>query len=326
MGHAPLVIAHRGASGYRPEHTLAGYELAARLGADFIEPDLVASRDGVLVARHEPEIGATTDVARHPEFAGRVTTRLVDGERVTGWFAHDFTLAELRTLRAVERLPALRQRNMIYDGCYPVPTLGEVIELARRLSDELGREIGVYPETKCPAHHRAAGLPLEPALVRALRAANLDGPDAPVFVQSFDPESLRTLRRELAVPLVQLTETALGPAERSEVARYSDVVGPAKELILPCDGSGFWAEPTSLVADAHAAGLAVHAWTFRNENHFLPADLRSGDGHAGYGEALAEYRRFAALGVNGVFTDHPDTAVEAFAATMAAADRVPRAS
>lgn len=318
----PVVIAHRGASGYRPEHTLAGYELAARLGADFLEPDLVSTRDGVLVARHEPEIGATTDVAHHPEFTGRFTAKVIDGRRVKGWFAEDFTLAELRTLRAVERIPALRQRNTLYDGRYPVPTFGEVIALAARLTDELGREIGVYPETKCPSYHRGIGLPLEPTLVHALRAANLDRPDAPVFVQSFEASSLRALRPDLKVPLVQLTETApLGPADLAEVASYADVIGPHKELIVPRDATGRSVEPTSLVTDAHSAGLAVHAWTFRNENHFLPTDLRSTAGRAGYGNALAEYWLFAELGVDGVFTDHPDTAASAISETL-----VPQAS
>jgi glycerophosphoryl diester phosphodiesterase len=318
----PVIIAHRGASGYRPEHTLAAYELAARLGADFLEPDLVSTRDGVLVARHEPEIGATTDVAQHREFADRVTSKVIDGRRVRGWFAEDFTLAELRTLRAVERIPALRQRNTLYDGRYPVPTFGEVVALAARLSGELGRQIGVYPETKCPSYHRSIGLPLEPTLVHALREANLDRPDAPVFVQSFEASSLRCMRAELKVPLVQLSKTErFGTAELAEIACYADVIGPAKELIVPRDSTGRSAEPSSLVTDAHAAGLAVHAWTFRNENHFLPLDLRSRGGRAGYGNALAEYWLFAELGVDGVFTDHPDTAASAIGELL-----VPRAS
>ena len=172
----PLVIGHRGASGHRPEHTLASYELAARLGADFLEPDLVATADGVLVARHEPELGATTDIARRPEFADRRTTRVVDGTPRTGWFVDDLTAAELRTLRAVERLPALRPANTRYDRCFPVPTFAEILDLRARLSRELGRAIGVYPETKTPGYFADRGIPLEPALVDALRGAGLDRP------------------------------------------------------------------------------------------------------------------------------------------------------
>ncbi|MGQ0480730.1 MAG: glycerophosphodiester phosphodiesterase family protein, partial [Pseudonocardia sp.] len=181
----PLVIGHRGAAGYRPEHTLASYELAARLGADYLEPDLVSTADGVLVARHEPEIGTTTNVARRPEFASRRVTKTVDGVRTHGWFVEDFTLEELRTLRAVERIPQVRPTNTGYDGHFGVPTFEEILELSARLTDELGRVVGVYPETKQPSYFAALGLALEPPLVAALRAAGLDRPDAPVFVQSF---------------------------------------------------------------------------------------------------------------------------------------------
>lgn len=331
LGRRPLVIAHRGASGYRPEHTLAAYELAARTGADFIEPDLVTTADGVLVARHEPEIGATTDVADHPGFAARRTTKTIDGVVRDGWFAEDFTLTELRTLRAVERIPELRQGNTLYDRIFPIPTFDEILALRERLSAELGREIGVYPETKHPTYFASIGLPLEPALVAALHRAGLDRAGSPVFVQSFESANLRALRAVLPVPLVQLLDEAGGPADGSAgsyaelrtpdglaaIAGYADAIGPAKSLVIP-PGT---ARPTALVTDAHAAGLAVHAWTFRNENAFLPAPLRrQAAGTAGYGDALGEYRDFLAAGVDGMFTDHPDTA--ALAVSRAAPSEV----
>jgi glycerophosphoryl diester phosphodiesterase len=325
----PLVIAHRGACGYRPEHTLAAYELAAHLGADYLEPDLVLTADGVLVARHEPEIGGTTDVAARPEFGRRRTTRTIDGEETTGWFADDFTLAELRSLRAVERIPELRPRNAGYDGCFPIPTFDEILDLRARLSRERGREIGVYPETKHPGYFAALGRPLEPALVAALRRAGLDRPDAPVYVQSFETANLRALRAELRVPLVQLVAAAGAPADLvaagdprtyadlvtpaglAEIASYADAIGPEKDLVIARDPTGRLGAPTSLVAAAHAAGLRVHAYTFRNENRFLPADLRAAGPDTAPGDAVGEYVAFLAAGVDGVFSDHPDTAVRA---------------
>ena len=323
----PLVIAHRGASGHRPEHTLAAYELGARMGADFIEPDLVATRDGVLVARHENEISATTDVEERPELADRRTTKTIDGVTSTGWFTEDLTYAELRTLRAEERIPQNRPDNMLYDGRYRVPTLQQVIDLAQRLTRELRRPIGVYPETKHPTYHRSIGLPLEPRLVRTLRRNGLDDEDAPVFVQSFEVANLRALDRQIDAPLVQLygapdsrpaDGTALTYRELATrtglegVAGYADGVGPAKDYVIGRDGGGaLLPEPTAFVADAHAAGLLVHPYTFRNENPFLPTDLRRGDDPTRFGDAFGEYARFFAAGVDGVFSDHPDTAVEA---------------
>ncbi len=210
----PLVIAHRGASGYRPEHTLAAYELGARMGADYVEPDLVSTKDGVLVARHENEISTTTDVATRPEFASRQTTKTIDGVPLTGWFTEDFTLAELKTLRAVERIPALRPRNTVYNGFYEVPTLQEVIDLTERLSKELGREIGIYPETKHPTYFDSIGLSLEEPLVRVLRRNGLNAKDAKVFVQSFETGNLKELDPQLRVPLVQLLGVEDGPSLR----------------------------------------------------------------------------------------------------------------
>jgi glycerophosphoryl diester phosphodiesterase len=326
----PLVIAHRGASGYRPEHTLAAYALGARMGADYVEPDLVATKDGVLVARHENEISGTTDVASHPEFAARKTTKTIDGTPVTGWFTEDFTLAELKTLRAKERIPALRQRNTIYDGRYQVPTLQEVIDLTRRLSRELGRPIGIYPETKHPTYFRSIGLPLERPLVRTLRRNHLDGRRAKVFVQSFEVGNLKALDKEIDVPLVQLLGAAASrpydfvvsgdPRTYADlatdhglaaIAGYADGIGPSKDYIVPRDATGASLAPTDFVERAHAAGLVVHPYTFRNENQFLPLELRSSPDPAAYGNAFAEYDQFYGLGVDGLFSDNPDTAVEA---------------
>ena len=324
------MIAHRGASGYRPEHTLAAYELGARMGADYVEPDLVSTKDGVLVARHENEISGTTDVASRPEFASRKRTKEIDGAPLTGWFTEDFTLTELRTLRAKERIPQLRQRNTIYDGRYRIPTFTEVIELTRRLSRELGREIGLYPETKHPSYFRSIGLPLERALVRTLRRHGLDRRRAKVFVQSFETRNLRNLNRRIGTKLVQLFGSRASrpydfvrsgdprtygelatPAGLREVAGYADGVGPSKDYIVPRSAPGASQAPTSFVRDAHAVGLLVHPYTFRNENSFLPLELRLGADPAAYGNAIAEYDPFYRLGVDGVFSDNPDTAAEA---------------
>jgi glycerophosphoryl diester phosphodiesterase len=326
----PIVIAHRGASGYLPEHTLAGYALAARIGADYIEPDLVSTKDGVLVARHENEIGGTTDVADHPEFAARRRTKTIDGLALTGWFTEDFTLPELKTLRAKERIPAIRPRNTLYDGRYQVPTFQEVIDLSKRLSRELGRRIGIYPETKHPTYFRTIGLPLEEPLVKALRRNDLDDRSDKVFVQSFEVSNLKWLDDRIDVPLVQLQSGPTGkpydfvvsgdprtygdmatPAGLREVARYADGIGPSKDYIVPRDATRRSLPPTTFVEDAHRAGLLVHPYTFRNENSFLPLELRTSPDPAAYGRALAEYEQFFALGVDGLFSDNSDTAVEA---------------
>jgi glycerophosphoryl diester phosphodiesterase len=323
-----LVIGHRGASGYRPEHTLASYELAARMGADYIEADLVSTSDGVLVARHENEISGTTDVAEHPEFADRRATRVIDGVEVTGWFTEDFTLAELRSLRAVERLPELREENTIYDGLYQVPTLDEVLELREELSRELDREVGVYVETKHPTYFDSIGLSLEEPLVESLEAAGLTAEDAPVFLQSFETTNLQELDEVVEVPLVQLLSATGAPADLvaagdprtyadlssaaglAEVAGYADGVGPEKAQVIPRDAAGDLGEPTTFVADAHEAGLLVHPYTFRNENEFLPTDLRdAGEEPGDYGRAIEEQLAYWETGIDGIFTDNPDTGV-----------------
>ncbi len=323
---ALLVIGHRGAPGYRPEHTLPAYELAVRLGADHIEADLVPTADGVLVARHENELSGTTDVARRPEFADRRATRTVDGVAVTGWFTEDLTLAELRTLRAVERLPDLRVANTHYDGRFAVPTLAEILELRELLSRDTGREIGIHLELKHPSHFADIGLPPEEPLLTALAAAGLDGPGAPVVVASFETTALRRLHAEDAdLPLLQLLASAGAPYDLAaagdprtyadlaappglaELSAYADVVGPDKRWVVADPGDGSPGTPTSFVADAHAAGLLVHVWTFRDENAFLPVDLQEGTQPDDHGQAVAEQLRFWAAGVDGLIVDHPDT-------------------
>ncbi len=323
----PLVIGHRGASGHRPEHTLAAYRLAIAMGADFIEPDLVPTKDGQLVARHENEISGTTDVASRPQFAARRTTKTIDGVSVTGWFTEDFTLAELKTLRAVERLPAVRPHNTIYDGLFQIPTLQEVIDLARSAERTAGRRIGVYPETKHPTYFTSIGLALEPLLARVLKRNGLAGRDAAVFLQSFEPTSIRKLRGLVDTPSVVLLDAAgapfdfrssgdprtwadlAKPAGLDYLKTFADGVGATKNLVIARDAAGNLLQPTALIGDAHARGLKVHAWTFRNENQFLPLNLRKGTDPAAWGDVIGEIRTFLAAGLDGVFADYPDTAV-----------------
>jgi glycerophosphoryl diester phosphodiesterase len=320
---APIVIGHRGASGDRPEHTLESYRLAIEQGADFIEPDLVSTRDGVLVARHENEISTTTDVSSHPEFAARKVTRTIDGLPVTGWFTEDFTLAELKTLRAKERLPDLR--GTAYDGRFEIPTLAEVLDLAKGAK----RRVGVYPETKHPSYFDSIGLSLEKPLLKTLKEHGLDGSDAPVFIQSFETANLKELARKTQVKLVQLVDASgrpfdfvaagdrrtyadlLTPAGLKEIATYAQGLGAHKGLVLPRDGQDRLQPATRLVRDAHEAGLVVHAWTVRAENAFLPADFRKGSAPKDRGDLAGEARALLAAGVDGFFTDHPGLGVPA---------------
>ncbi|MEY2882590.1 MAG: hypothetical protein RL490_314 [Pseudomonadota bacterium] len=319
---APIVIAHRGASADRPEHTLAAYALAIEQGADFIEPDLVSTRDHQLVARHENEISGTTDVAAHPEFADRKATKTIDGEVMTGWFTEDFTLAELRTLRARERLPQLRPANTAYDGQELIPTLDEIIALAKAASARTGRTIGIYPETKHPSYFRAAGMPLEPVLLATLAKTGWTHADSPVFIQSFEAGNLKTLRGQTKVRLIQLIADGLSadgvsydamvtPAGLKAIAGYADGIGPALGRIIPRDAAGNLLPATSLVADAHAAGLQVHPWTFRPENYFLAAPWRRGSNPQARGDAAGEIRAYLATGIDGLFSDSPAAAVAA---------------
>jgi len=331
----PIVIAHRGASGYCPEHTAAAYELAVEQGADFIEPDVVVSRDGVLVVRHENEIGGTTDVAQRPEFAARKTRKIIDGATVEGWFTEDFSFAELKTLRAVERLPNLRPNNDSRCPAQSILSFAEVIDLLRGKERETGRTIGIYPETKHPSYFAALGLPLEQRLLDTLHAGGFHGRDAKVFIQSFEVGNLQRLRRMTEFRLVQLLGeadtrpfdlasagdprdvAALTTAEGLRaIAAYADAIGPHKALIVPRDPNRSLLPPSDLVRNAHAAGLSVHPWTFRSENFFLPQDFRRGDPNdvnypAQHGDSGAELEIFLRLGVDGVFADFPDAAIAA---------------
>lgn len=325
----PLVIAHRGASGYRLEHTLAAYRLAIAMGADYIEPDLVSTKDGVLVARHENEIGGTTDVATHPEFAARKTTKVIDGTSITGWFTEDFTLRELKTLRAKERLPQVRPGNTVYDGKFEIPTLEEVIALAKQESKRTHRTIGIAPETKHPTYFDSIGLSLEEPLVRTLRRSGLDRRDAKVVIQSFETGNLRQLARQTRVPLAQLVDASgapfdlkaagktttyadlVKPAGLADIASYADWVAPAKNLILPRDTAGAIGTPSAVVRDSHRVGLKVVTWTLRAENQFLPSNHRIGTDPNAHGDLVGETRAFLDAGVDAVFSDQPDIAVAA---------------
>ena len=316
-----LIIAHRGASGERPEHTLAAYERAIDQGADYVEPDLVVTKDGVLIARHENEIGGTTDVASRPEFAERRRSKTIDGELVSGWFAEDFTYAELRTLRTRERLPQLRAANARFDGLYPVPTFAEIIALVRAKEAETGRRIGLYPELKHPTFLlQEAGIDVVDLLVLELKKAGYTTADDPVFLQNFEIEPLRRLNRLTELRLVQLVAASGGPADEpgttyaamisqaglARIAEYADGIGPELKLVLAPDGT-----PTPLVKQAHGAGLKVHGWTLRKENMFLPPALRSAGGERATGDYAAFWRQLAASGMDGVFTDDPARAVAA---------------
>jgi glycerophosphoryl diester phosphodiesterase len=326
---SPLVIGHRGAPGYRPEHSRSSYELALAMGVDAVEPDVVATKDGALVARHENEISGTTDVASRAEFATRKTTKTIDGTPVTGWFTEDFTLAELKTLRAIERLPQVRPQNTAFNGLYQVPTLDEVIDLARHSVSCQGEPIGVYPETKHPTYFDTIGLSLEEPLVAQLRANGVDDADAPVIVQSFEVANLKELDGLTDVPLAQLVNSngrpydfalvgdartyadLVTPTGLAEIASYADGIGIEKSVAIPRNADGTLGTPTPVIADAHAAGLDVHGWTFRRENAFLPAEFRSSGDPAGIGDLAGEIRVFVEAGLDGLFSDNPDVAVAA---------------
>jgi glycerophosphoryl diester phosphodiesterase len=332
----PLVIGHRGASGYLPEHTLESYALAIRLGADYVEPDLVATKDGHLIARHEPNITLTTDVEDHPEFASRRTTKKVDGFDETGWFASDFTLKEIKTLRARQTFAGRTDR---FDDRFKIPTLGEVIELVQRQSKRRDRRIGIYPETKHPTFHQGLGLALEPRLVRILDRYDLDKRKSPVFIQSFEQSNLQRLNRMTDVRLVQLVDAAdvdpngvlvyFAPWDRpydwtvsgdpellartfgffatneglEEISTYADGIGPWKKYIVSTNSSNNTLPPTDLIQRAHAHGLLIHTWTFRSD----PSQLAN----QYMGNPLNEYLQFYGLGIDGVFSDFPDHAFTA---------------
>lgn len=322
----PIVIAHRGASAFRPEHTLAAYRLAIAQGADFIEPDLVMTKDGVLVCRHENEISGTTDVVQRAEFADRRKEKVVDGVTATGWWVEDFTLAELKTLRCIERLPQLRQANMAFNGQEEVPTFAEVLALAAE------HNVGVYPELKHPTFLREQGLDPVPAFIAAVREAGGQRVADRLFVQCFEiwPLPLLAQMSSLRWQCVQLVSSEGGPWDRRDlsyaqmlsdeglrrIAEYARGLGPEKSLIIPRDANNLMAPPTDLVRRAHAANLVVHPWTMRPENYFLPTNLRRGDASspaylAMRGDTESEIRTFIAAGVDGVFSDDPAAAVAA---------------
>jgi glycerophosphoryl diester phosphodiesterase len=297
----PLIIGHRGASGHRPEHTLESYRLAVAMGADFIEPDLVSTKDGVLIARHENEIGATTDAAER--FPDRRRTRTIDGQSITGWFSEDFTLPEIKTLRARERLPF---RSHQYDGRFEIVTFDEVIGLAQKLRTASGGAVGIYPETKHPTYFRSIGLPLEEKLLASLAKHGWNDRRAPVFIQSFEDGNLRELRKKTTVRLIQLLSSAVKFDEDGlkAIATYADGIGPEKKMLIPVALDGSLQPPTDLVERAHRLGLLVHVWTVRPEPQFLPAGYK--------GDVRAEFLQLQKLGVDGVFTDFPDLAVAAY--------------
>jgi glycerophosphoryl diester phosphodiesterase len=333
---APAVTGHRGASALRPEHTLASYQKAIDDGADIVEPDLVATKDGILVARHENEISGTTNVADLAAFASRKTTKTIDGVPVTGWFTEDFTLAELKTLRAKERIPANRPANTAYDGQFEVPTFQEVITLVQQQSKQLNKTIGIYPETKHPSYFRSIGLPLEKRLVDLLISNGYRGKSAAVYIQSFEVANLKELRTLTDMRLVQLIDNpanapaangaprnapydfvAAGskrtyadlvtPAGLKEIAAYADAVSPYKEVIIPRNADNELGAPSSFVGDAHSAGLKVHTWTLRPENPFLPVSMRAAPvaSLTQRGDSVSEISAYLKAGIDGFFTDDP---------------------
>ncbi|MGI5483769.1 glycerophosphodiester phosphodiesterase [Streptomyces lavendofoliae] len=333
----PTVIAHRGASGYRPEHTLGSYQLALDMGADVIEQDLVPTKDGHLVCRHENDITGTTDVADHPEFAARRTTKSVDGTALTGWFTEDFTLAELKTLRAKERIPGVRQENTAYDGRWAVPTFEEVLRWAEKEGRRRGRPVWLHVETKHPTYFRKIGLPLEERLAKLLRRYGRHGAGSPTFLQSFEPTSMRRMAALVSAPRVVLlsgagtrpwdfTETGdprtvadlITPEGLKWIASYAQGIGPTLDLVVPRRPDGTLGAPTTLVRDAHAQGLLLHPYTLRNENSFLPAEFRRGTDPAAYGDVFGAYEAYFATGIDGIFTDQPDTGLLAAADFRAA--------
>jgi glycerophosphoryl diester phosphodiesterase len=330
----PLVIGHRGASGYRPEHTLAAYRLAVQQGADAFDVDVVSSRDHELVVVHDLELSSVTDVADHPEFAERRTTKAVDGVTSTGWFVDDFTLAELKTLRVRERMPAVRPQNAAYDGQFEIPTLDEVLTLRAQLQASTGRPIAIYPELKNPTYFRSVDLDLEAPLATALKEAGLGTATAPAWVQSFEPTALSRLRDSfgLRTRMVLLTSNSgrpydfqvsgdsrtyadlLTPTGLTWLSRWVSAIGPDQSQVLPRRADGTLGTPTTLVARVHAAGLQVHVYTLRSENLFLPVDYRVGPDPAANGRAVQFDSTVLQAGVDGMFCDQPDLCVAARAA------------
>lgn len=321
----PQIIAHRGASGERPEHTRAAYELAIAQGADIIEPDLVMSADGHLIVRHENEIGGTTNVSALPQFSARRTTRLIDGVETTGWFTEDFTLAELNTLRAIERLPLLRPASAQYDSSEPILTFEQVLDIADAATARTGRRIAVAPELKHPSYFNQRGLLIEDAFVEVLRRRSLCAADAPLLVQCFEVGCLERLSKLIDTPLLQLMSRDGGPYDRPDltyqqmatpaslaaIARYAGNIGVETTMVLPRDDAGHSQPATSLVHDAHAAGIKVVVWTLRAENSFLPLERRANKSPSDHGDLTGYLKQFYDLGIDAVFSDFPKCAVDA---------------
>ncbi|MEU0525476.1 glycerophosphodiester phosphodiesterase [Streptomyces niveus] len=328
----PTIVGHRGASGYRPEHTLGSYQLALDLGAHVIEQDLVPTKDGHLVCRHENDITGTTDVADHPEFAGRRTTKSVDGVSLTGWFTEDFTLAELKKLRAKERIPQSRPHSTLYNGRWEIPTFEEVLRWADEEGRRRGEPVWLYVETKHPTYFRGLGLGLEERLAKLLRRYGRDRQDSPLFLQSFEPTSMQRMAKLVSTPRVVLFDAAdtqpwdfkqsgdprfvrdlITPEGLKWIASFAQGVGPWVDLIIPKDKDGKLGKPTTLVRDAHAKGLILHPYTMRNENSFLPADFRIGTDPNAYGDVFGAFKTYFEQGIDGIFTDNPDTGLLAAA-------------
>lgn len=322
------IVGHRGTSGYRPEHTLGSYRLALDMGVHIIEQDLVPTKDGQLVCRHENDITATTDVSEHPEFASRRTTKTVDGTKLTGWFTEDFTLAELKTLRAVERIPDTRQHNTLYDGRWEVPTFEEVLRWADKEGKARGRRIWLYVETKHPTYFRGIGLGLEERLVTLLRRYGRHTENAALILQSFEPSSIQRLARLVDTPAIVLLSTAgtkpydfvatgdprttddlMTPKGLQWISGFAQGIGPDLTGIIPRDASGALGRPSTLVRDAHAQDLVLHPYTVRNENTFLPTDFRKGTDPNAYGDSFAYFQALYATGIDGLFSDNGDTAL-----------------
>ncbi|XP_026324714.1 glycerophosphodiester phosphodiesterase GDPD6-like [Hyposmocoma kahamanoa] len=326
----PTVIAHRGASGYVPEHTLGAYALAITMGADYVEPDLVMTKDGHLIARHDSELSETTDVSHVTEFALRKRTQTIDNQELTGWFTEDFTLAEIKTLRCKERIPNIRPGNARMNGSFTVPTFQEIIDLVKNMEASQHRQIGLYPEIKHSTHFKRLGLPMEQLVVDTFHRNGYSGPQAPVYIQSFEVNNLKELKNLTELRLLQLYESdklkqpydqvVLGtgltygdmanPAGLKEVAKYAAAVGPDKSYIIPRDDANRLSTPTNFVSDAHMVGLKVHPYTYRAENGFLPAEFRSEDvSDAAIGDLSAELEAYFATGIDGLFSDQPDIPV-----------------
>lgn len=326
-----IVIGHRGASGYTPEHTLGSYALAITMGADYVEPDLVMTKDGYLVARHENEISQTTDVAQHPEFESRHRTQTIDGQELTGWFTEDFTLCELKTLRAVERIPEIRPGNARMDGAFEIPTFQEIIDLVKSMQRSQSRVIGIYPEIKHSTHFQSVGLPMEGPVVLTFFMNGYWSSRDPVYIQSFEVSNLKQLSRFTSLKLLQLfDEKSIQPYDQvvlgtnltygdmataeglKEVAKYASAVGPDKIYIIPRDENNRLGAVSSFVEDAHAVDLKVHPYTFRAENAFLPAEFQSDDASpTAIGSLDKELKAYFDAGIDGVFSDQPDKAVRA---------------